>query len=212
MSAKMSLREVLWVIAVIMLVFIAMGTWVMLDYTPGAGFLFWIIVAVLSGAVALILARNFSRISFTGKWGVNVAILFVIVAVVVSAFLLGLNYMLADKGSAYEKYYIIEKKKTETRYHSKRTGRNTYTRGAPYKVYSIESLRQDGVKKEFSVNHKFYNSVATGDTVGVMHRRGRLGMEIIDVATLHPLHPHKKKSKRRCRFFGTTGAVRSNNR
>ena len=100
---------------------------------------------------------------------------------VLSALLLGVNYLGVEYGSLPQEKAVVVRKYSETRYHSKRVGRRTYSRGAPYKVYKMEVEFADGLKRDFPLVRERYGRIHKGDTILVGRGRGILGMPVIDV-------------------------------
>lgn len=89
----------------------------------------------------------------------------------------------------------VERVYTETRYHTKRVGRRTYSRGAPYKVYRIDITTPDGRSRGFDVKKKIYDRVSKGDTIELDVYRGILGMTVFNAGDIH-LKPEMTKERK----------------
>ncbi|MDE6272646.1 MAG: hypothetical protein K2M31_06530 [Muribaculaceae bacterium] len=161
------------------------------------------IAGVLSGVA---LGSRFRYLTGIGNRVANSVACGLVTFVIIVFGVLAINYFPTDfSGSdGSENRGIIEKRYQQTRYQSRRTGRRTYSRGAPYQVYFLRVALPEWGERNFEVPKKCYESVRQGDTVTIALRRGALLLPVVNPSTLRPLHPHSHSTRRRCRFFGTT--------
>ncbi|MDE6097966.1 MAG: hypothetical protein K2L80_09780 [Muribaculaceae bacterium] len=99
--------------------------------------------------------------------------------VFVSGMLLGLNFVLADTECLPVVEAEVAAKYSETRYRSRRVGRNRYVKGEPYKVYKVEFVLDDGRSKKFQVPLSRYNRLRQGSVAELHMGGGALGIPII---------------------------------
>ncbi len=205
-NTKTVWKWLLFGFGVAILLFLIGGIFYILDSTIVNRWVFFGIVAAVAAATGTVLHSAWDKLTGWGKFYLNYPLHIVVASIVLSsAFLMG-NYFGTDFESLPEEKVIIEKRFTQTRYHTKRATRRVYTRGAPYKVYFLEVSLPDGKRTDVFVKKTVYDKALAGDTATVRFGRGVLSLPVLDPHSLTLLHPHSKSKKHRsrCKFFGTT--------
>lgn len=90
-----------------------------------------------------------------------------------------LNYTCADRGASYTETVTITAKQTSVHYHSRRVGRNRYTKGEPYNVYNIKIQFKDSTERSFRVPLSKYNKYRNGADIELSMAKGLFGAPVI---------------------------------
>lgn len=107
---------------------------------------------------------------------------------------LTVNYATSGRNETDEKV-VVNRVYWETHYKTRRVGRRTYTRGAPYKVYYLSLTLGEGHNRDVQVLKKTYDRLVKGDTIGVHVSKGALGMKVFNGSNFI-LPPKVKKESR----------------
>lgn len=155
-------------------------------------------LCILVGAfTAIPAAPRWRKLSGWSGWVPNILFHTLVVAVVLPAIFLGVNYWGASEADFTEEKAVVESKERVTRRHTRRVGRRYLATGSVYYVYQMEVRF---VNPEYGVltvpaPKSKYNAIGKGDTALIEVGRGALGFYVIDEPSVRPLHPHKKKSR-----------------
>lgn len=90
-----------------------------------------------------------------------------------------INYTCADRSSSYTETVTITSKHTSVHYHSRRVGRNRYTKGEPYNVYDIDIQFNDSTERSLRVPLSKYNKYRNGAEIRITMAKGLLGAPVI---------------------------------
>lgn len=153
-----------------------------------------LIVSIVSG---IYLWKIWKWLSLSSKFIFNFLIHIVCVTGVLLFCFYFFNYVFASQESLHTLPAVVERKYTETRYHTKRISRRTYGRGTPYKVYYVDFRFPSGKHKDISMILRDYNRLHIGDTVQLPVERGLWGIPTIRQNKLSECVPETKKTTRR---------------
>lgn len=177
--AKSNVRRRLLIFALIFLCISLYGTALALHdrcldrFWLTAGICF--ITALASGATLWNVWRKITDIpSFPLNFLINAVFM---TPLLMSAFY-GMNILLA-KEPMHPEPAVVQRLYYDTRYHSRRVSRDTYTRGEAYKVYFVEVEFGNGKRKEFTLKHERWRRVHLGDTLKIPMTRGFFGVSVI---------------------------------
>ena len=81
---------------------------------------------------------------------------------------------------AHPEDVVIERKYTVTRYHTRRVGRRSVGRGAPYTVYKVKARFPDGAIRSFELPGSRYKQLRKGRSITINIRRGIFGAPVIE--------------------------------
>lgn len=206
----------LW-LGVTLLILLAGAVWVMLEYTLVNTWIFLGCILMIS-CVLTSLCHKLRRLPaiFSNK-ALNLITTTLILFVIISGATLTANYFTADFDHEPPTKAIIERKYQQTRHRSRRSGRHSYEQGESYQAYFVDlrllspadstltqnhtqSLKQTSMQGKnntlkIELTRKPYSKIHKGDTATVSISKGILGLRVISPATLHPLHPHKAKTR-----------------
>lgn len=201
----MKLREVLLICFIVFLFVVGVFGWIMLRETIVSTGLYLGIIAIPAVIAGVIIGMRMGRVTGFTNTLINILFTAVSIWILIGSGLIALNFFTARSSEGEMERAIIEKKFTQTRYRTERNGRHGVSRGAPYKVYNLRLYHPAVKNRTFEVSKPVYDAVSKEDTVLINISRGCLKMRVMDIHHLKPLHPRKKKSTRRCKFFGTSG-------
>lgn len=88
--------------------------------------------------------------------------------------------MLTAEGESKEVAARVDRVYKETRYRTRRVGRRTYTRGAPYQVTRMDVTLTDGREYGFDIPKKLYSRITVGDTVVIPTSTGAFHLTWMD--------------------------------
>lgn len=178
-TRAVTVRWVTVVSVALIMIFLGVGIAVVLEHTVLNRWLFFGIM-LLAGIVTSVPCGRFWQ-WLTGGVDRRLCVLIHIVCfgILLSALILGVNYFSADFDHMPRTDAVIVRKYSETRYHSRRVGRRSYSRVDPYKVYYVELALPDSLHREYQISLKRYNRLRKGKTVEVPRGPGRLGIEVI---------------------------------
>lgn len=143
------------------------------------------VVAAIAGVLAIVTGAALAHL-FVSKnakdvenWMKLAGFILTIGGVYLFAFY-ALNYYLADANSIHGEKMVVERRYYKIHHHSQRTGRRTYTQGAPYKVYMMDvELPDSKRKKTLRISTSLYKHVHKGDTLEVHLEKGLFGVPVI---------------------------------
>lgn len=206
-NASTVLRWLLLGFGVTVLIFLAAGTASMLESTIVNRWVFFGVITAVGMATGTVLHRLWGKLTGSGRFYINFPLHVVVFTIVASSSFLMINYFATDFDALPTEKVIIENRLRKTRYKTKRVSRRVYTRGAPYYVYYLKVVLPDSTPMEIYSRKKLYDEARAGDTAVIRMGRGVLSLPVADPHSLTLLHPRKsKKSKSRCKFFGTTSS------
>lgn len=90
-----------------------------------------------------------------------------------------INYTCADRDASYTENAAITAKHSSVHYHSRRVGRNRYTKGEPYNVYDIKIQFKDSTVRKLRVPLSKYNKYRNGAEIRLTMAKGLLGAPVI---------------------------------
>lgn len=160
----------------------------------------WIPVSVaviISIASGIYLWRIWKWLSLSSKFIYNFLIHLVCATGVLLFSFYFFNYVFASQESLHGVPAVVERKYTETRYHTKRISRRTYGRGTPYKVYYVEFRFASGTRTHISMLLRDYNRMHVGDTISLPVEKGLWGVPTIRQNRLAQSVPDKAAPTRR---------------
>lgn len=178
--AKTIAQALLWGALCIFLLFAVGGT----VYMAGLSMITWWKPLVVCAVIGIFSAPLQQLVK--AKMTLWLRCLIQVVAVTVTclfAFFLA-NFLTAQKAPVQFQDVVVTRVYREQHYKTKRVGRRTYTRGAPYWVYCMDVELADGRMKTVSISKKRYRQVDKGDTVGLATRRGIAGIDVIAPANI----------------------------
>lgn len=140
-------------------------------------FVIALVIALVSG---LTLHRLWPRFTHIDKPVVNYAIHVVFSTILLWGAFYTVNALFA-RGATYTEEITVERRFTETHYRSRRTGRNSYSRGAPYKTYHIEARFPDGRTRNLQITGGRYRDLRSGDTIALPLRKGFFGVPVANM-------------------------------
>ncbi len=143
----------------------------------------WWPVALVSAVVGAALSRVMSGFwmwltDTSSRWFGVVCGMVAMTGVAMLSFY-GTNAWAADETVTVQA--SVERRYTQTRYHSRRVGRRTYARGAPYKVYKVEVRLPDGQLTTFDVGFERYNRARKGKQIPVELTHGLWGADVVSL-------------------------------
>lgn len=152
----------------------ALGNLTMISFPIAVGVS--LIAAALAGITLLPVWQRWSGLS---NPALNVLLATVILGGVISAGFYVSNFAFAKEETSHTEKAVITKKYRETRYRSKRVGRNRYVRGEQYYEYYFDVEYSNGRIKPMIVNAKRYSKARTGDTITVNIQQGLYGFAVV---------------------------------
>lgn len=181
-----------------------------LIYFPSITLIKWwipfIISALIAAASATVLWRLWPPLTKSAQFLPNFAINTIFFTIFLSALFFTLNFFIAKGHEPQKEKVYVEEKYRETHYRSNRTGRRSYSRGAPYYEYYIKVSFPDKSTKNIQLPFSTYKNISSISEIILSMAPGIMGINVIrpnDIAVDNPVV--EKKRKRRCRFFGTHG-------
>lgn len=114
---------------------------------------------------------------------INCIVHIVITTSILLASFYSVNYWAADRASEISRQVEITSKYYKIHHRTNRTGRRSYSRGTPYKVYFIEITFPSGRTKELQLPYSEYHRLKTGSKITLQVQRGFFGIPVI-----HRLH------------------------
>lgn len=133
----------LW-LGVTLLLLLAGAVWVMIGYTLVNPWVFFGCVFILSLVLTGLWKQLGSLPKILDRPTPDFAIVALIIVVVLSGIVLGVNYFTADFSGEEATKALVVRKYQKTRHRSRRSGRHSYERGEPYQVYFVDLRLLDG--------------------------------------------------------------------
>lgn len=127
----------LW-LGITLLILLAGAVWVMIGYTLVNPWVFFGCVLAVSLALTGLWKQLRSLPKILDRPTPDFAIIGLIIAVVLSGIVLGVNYFTADFSGEEPTKAVVVRKYQQTRHRSRRSGRRSYERGEPYQVYFVD--------------------------------------------------------------------------
>lgn len=172
----------LW-LGITLLILLAGAVWVMIGYTLVNPWVFFGCVLAVSLALTGLWKQLRSLPKILDRPTPDFAIIGLIIAVVLSGILLGVNYFTADFSGEEPTKAVVVRKYQQTRHRSRRSGRRSYERGEPYQVYFVDlrllnesdgrdsdtsygSLAESGIQSGISSNDRGNSSASAKTTSG----------------------------------------------
>lgn len=189
-KTKISLGRILIVTALIIVGIFSLGAVGALGAeTLIKGWIPFVIAMGLALVSGVTLHRLWPRLTGIGNSIVNYLIHMVFATIFFWGAFYAVNAVFT-RGEAYTEKVIVDHRYTETRYRSRRVGRRSYARGAPYKTYHIETRFPDGRIRNLEITGGRYRDLRSGDTITLTIRRGFFGVPVADLNFEVPERPH----------------------
>lgn len=200
-NAAKVLRAVFGVIIAMVVVFLYVGTVVLLSRTLMPSWLPWTLAAAVALATGLPCGQWWRVLTGVRTRWVNYAAHAVaLTGILAFAFVAANDSCASDE--ATKTPVTVERLYTETRHKTRRVSRRHYVQGPAYKVYCAEIRFDGGETRSFEIKKSLWDGLSTGNPATVETREGLFGFTVFTPSTLDQPGMHKKKKPRRTRHVG----------